>query len=256
MLSLFRRRDHMAIFAFVVATLALVCLVRGPRGSIAAQTAPPSMEGRWTGMLGGTAGLHIELIIARLGDGSLDGHLNSVDQGSILRMTAIRLADGKVHFEVPDVGGVYDGTIDAAGSRITGTWQQTGGPKQPLNFTRATETAPQAPQTASDSAEPPLTAPLDVRVPKPPQPFAADGMMHLAYELHVGNYDDSDCTLTKAPGASAVSGVLAVSTSLLNTQRCPAMRRRSSPRLRRSTGNAGARDSRSVASAGLTVTAR
>src|SRR5882672_4990119 len=42
-------------------------------------------------------------------------------------------------------------------------------------------------------------------------------------------------TCATAPGVNAVSGVLSVSTSLLNTHMCPAARRRSSPRFRRST---------------------
>jgi len=42
------------------------------------------LEGKWTGMLGGPRGLHVELIVAKLGDGSFGGRLNSVDQGSVL----------------------------------------------------------------------------------------------------------------------------------------------------------------------------
>jgi murein DD-endopeptidase len=196
MLKIFRGRDRAAIVTVVVASLALVLFVRSPGASTAAQTVPPSVEGKWTGMLGGPSGLHIELVLATLGDGSFGGRLNSVDQGSVLQLTAIHFASGKVHFEVPDVGGVYDGTINDAGTAITGTWQQTGGPKQPLNFTRAADGTPRAAEPATESTEPPLTAPLDVRIPKPPQPFA-DGKTHLAYELHVGNFDDPDCTLLK-----------------------------------------------------------
>jgi murein DD-endopeptidase len=197
MSNVVRGRDRAAIVAVVVASLVLVCFVWSPGASIAAQTTPPSLEGKWTGTLGGPRGLHVELIVATLGDGSFGGHLNSVDQGSVLQLAAVHFASGKVHFEVPDVGGVYDGTINDAGTDITGTWQQTGGPKQPLNFKRAADAAPRAAAPATESAEPPFSAPFDVRIPKPPQAFAADGKTHLAYELHVGNYDDPDCTLIK-----------------------------------------------------------
>src|SRR5215475_6024538 len=55
-----------------------------------------------------------------------------------------------------------------------------------------------------------------------------------------------------APGSNSVSGVLAVSTSLLNTHMCPATRRRSSPRFRRSRGAMGS----SFEMSGLSMTAR
>ncbi len=49
------------------------------------------------------------------------------------------------------------------------------------------------------------------------------------------NCPRQSCTATCSPGLKEPSGVAALSTSLLNTHRCPARRRRSSPRRNRST---------------------
>src|SRR4029077_7453243 len=61
-------------------------------------------------------------------------------------MSAITLSDDKVHFEIKDVGGIYDGTRSNDGKQLNGTWTQTGVPAQPLNFSwSATAPKPAAP---------------------------------------------------------------------------------------------------------------
>lgn len=161
-----------------------------------AQGAPsaPSLEGKWAGALGSGANqLHLEVDFAKLPDGSYTGKLNSVDQGSILPVAVIGLTGNAVHFEIPVVGGVYQGTINSGGTEIAGTWQQTGGPPQKLDFHRAA--AANAP-TAPGPDEKPFGLLLDVAPSISPIPFAADSKTHLVYELHIANYGGVDCILT------------------------------------------------------------
>ncbi|HUK30933.1 MAG TPA: M23 family metallopeptidase [Candidatus Acidoferrum sp.] len=188
----------------------IICVfIAGAAGFLFAKAQPQnssqavSLEGKWEGTLGsGPNRLRIELVFSKLGDGTLAGQLNSLDQGSELTMFAVRFQSNRVHFEIPDVGGVFDGGVNSAGTDITGTWQQTGGPKQPLNFHRATAVPAQQPPASTPSATAatppakPLTVPLDITIPKAPTAFAANGKMHLVYELHVANYGGSDCSLT------------------------------------------------------------
>ncbi len=161
---------------------------------------PGGIEGKWEGQLGSGANhLRAELQLTKLADGTLAGQLNSLDQGVSLPMSAIRFENKKVHFEIPPVGGLYDGELNAAGTDITGTWIQTGVPAQPLNFHRATAETEQQPPASAQPAAPatkPFTAPLDTYVSIPPTPFAANGKVHLVYELHVANYGAADCSFT------------------------------------------------------------
>jgi murein DD-endopeptidase len=172
-------------------------------------SAGAGLEGKWEGQLGqGANHLRIVLLFTKLADGSWSGQLNSVDQGAVLPMSAVRIESSKIHFEIPAVGGVYEGEMNAAGTDITGSWTQTGVPAQPLSLHRAAAEPAQQPPAATTPAAPatkPLTAPLEIYTPSPPRAFYANGATHLAYELHVANYGSSDCSLTKLeilyPGA-------------------------------------------------------
>jgi murein DD-endopeptidase len=158
------------------------------------------LDGKWEGQLGtGADHLRIAIQFTMLADGSITGSLNSVDQGAVIPISAVRFENNKIHFEVPAVGGIYEGEMNAAGTDITGTWTQTGAPTQPLNLHRAAAEPAQQPPASSTPAAPatkPFTAPLDIYVPIAPTAFAANGKIHLIYELHVSNYASSDCSLT------------------------------------------------------------
>lgn len=181
------------------------------------------IDGTWNGTLGsGRGALRIELRLSTLPDGSIAGQLNSLDQGARLPMTSIRLDNGKLHFEIPSVGGVYDGSIDASGIEISGRWTQTGVPPQPLNFRRASTAAPAATapeKPAADEKGPPFTSPLDIRAPVPPQPFRGGGKTYLAYELHAANYSGRDCWLTALAvlGDSSATPIASYSSADLET---------------------------------------
>ena len=146
-----------------------------PAPAPAPAAAAGKLEGTWTGMLG--AQLHLVLRVARAGDG-YDAMLDSVDQGSKLRVDHITLTGGKLHFEIPEVTGTFDGTLD--GDRITGTWTQGQG-GGPMTFTRG------EPAEAAKPAPPPFGAPIEVDVPEPLHVLHADGHADLVYELHVTN---------------------------------------------------------------------
>jgi murein DD-endopeptidase len=161
------------------------------------------LEGKWEGQLGSGANtLHITLQFTKLGDGSMAGQLSAAEQGLSLPISAVRLENNKIHFEITPVGGVYDGEMNSAGMDFSGTWIQTGVPAQTLDFRRAAPaSAQQSPASAASTAPAtppakPLAIPLDVTIPIAPTAFAANGKMHLVYELHVANYGGSDCSLT------------------------------------------------------------
>ena len=41
-------------------------------------------------------------------------------------MTAVTVVDSVVKFELPQIGGSYEGKIDAGATSIEGTWSQSG----------------------------------------------------------------------------------------------------------------------------------
>lgn len=123
--------------AIALSLLAIIIPAFLPTASFAQSSPNPnSINGEWQGTLGSGAGaLHIVLTFTQSADGKYSGSLNSVDQGAVLPLANISYASDAVHFEVKDIGGVYQGTRSNDGAKISGTWQQTGGPPQPLSFT-------------------------------------------------------------------------------------------------------------------------
>lgn len=163
------------------------------------------IAGTWAGVLGGQ--LHLVVTIARASDGALSGTLNSVDQHAVLALNEVTLKENEVRFEVPRVGGVYEGKLSKDGSKISGTWTQTGVPPQPLDFGRSAETsatpATAPPATAAQPTAPaqhtpkPIAPLFDMVVPTSPVAFKADGKWHLVYELHISNMDRWDYAFTR-----------------------------------------------------------
>lgn len=209
------------LFAAILLAGALVLKARAKaraQNQTGSSSSGQSLEGTWSGTLGGGANkLHILLTFSKSGD-AFSGNLNSVDQHAILPMSDIRLDGAKVHFQIAAVGGVYDGDLQSGGNSIIGTWVQTGVPPQPLNFQRGapTESAPAATPPGPDKMPPPPQ--IDATVPFAPTAFQADGKWHLAYELHIANLEDWNCKLTRleissatpaasgAPGAPGAAG--------------------------------------------------
>ena len=104
------------------------------------------LAGNWKGTLEvGQAKLRLLFKISRTPAGVLTAKLDSLDQGARdIPVETIVTKDNTVRMEVKSVQGVYEGSFDAAGKKITGTWQQ--GP------------ALAAPDTGADIREPCVAA--------------------------------------------------------------------------------------------------
>ncbi len=108
-----------------------------PEDRAASKAAAQKITGTWNGVLvAGPQNLHLRLHIAAAPDGTATGTMDSLDQGANgIPLGAITLKDdNKVRFEVPGVGGVYEGVLAEDG--LTGQWQQ-GGQTLPLDFKKA-----------------------------------------------------------------------------------------------------------------------
>lgn len=95
-------------------------------------------EGVWQGALEGHGmRLRLQLHVTHDDKKELVAALDSPDQGvSGLPATKVSQKESAFHFEIPVVSGVYDGTLNAAKTTITGSWTQSGG-EQKLTFRRS-----------------------------------------------------------------------------------------------------------------------
>ena len=101
----------------------------------AAQTPTVGADGTWRGTLTTGAGnLRLVLRISRASDGLHTGALDSLDQGSSIPIDSITVKGDTVRIELKAVGGVFEGTLNAARTELKGTWTQ--GTPLPLTFTR------------------------------------------------------------------------------------------------------------------------
>jgi hypothetical protein len=196
-------RAWAALLLGIAILAAIPCGVMGQ-----AAKAESDLAGTWKGELGqGAAKLRVVLTITKLAGGEFSGQLVSVDQGATLPMENVTLKADAVRFEVKAVGGLYEGTLNAARTSVEGTWIQAGLSPQPLTFARSTEDSGAKDNAAQKMVEGPKTKPistfLDVVVPIAPTAFKADGKWHLVYELHLNNMDRWDYQLTKV---EAISG--------------------------------------------------
>src|SRR5262249_28252926 len=119
-------------------------------------------------------------------------------QGATIPAEKVTVNGDKLRADFPRVNGFYEGTINQAATETTGTWTQNG--TLPLIFKRADSSAKSA-ETKSEakpaSGEKPFTSPIDVSVSIPRTSFQADGKTHLAYELHIVNFNSLHTTLSQ-----------------------------------------------------------
>ncbi len=97
-----------------------------------------SAEGVWQGALEGNGmRLRLQLHVSHDDQKQLVAALDSPDQ-QISGLPAINVSQKAAgfHFEIPVVSGVYDGTLNAAKTAITGSWAQNGA-EQKLDFQRS-----------------------------------------------------------------------------------------------------------------------
>lgn len=108
------------------------------------------IEGNWLGTLdAGAVKLRLVLKVSKAADGALSAKLDSPDQGAAdLPVDAIAQKDKTISFAVAKSGIGYDGTLNAAGDEITGTFRQ-GAVSLPLVFRRVAGEIekPKRPQT-------------------------------------------------------------------------------------------------------------
>jgi ABC-type Na+ efflux pump permease subunit len=100
------------------------------------------LTGEWHGALDIPQGqLRLVFKVKPGADGAWSASVDSLDQGaSDIPVTSVALVGDTLRFEVPAVGGLYEGTLDKAGLEATGHWTQ--GPQVlPLDLQRS---APQA----------------------------------------------------------------------------------------------------------------
>src|SRR5579859_8013951 len=83
-------------------------------------------EGTWQGAFqNGNMRFRLQLRVSHDEQKNLAGTLDSLDQGANgLPMSKLSEQSGAVHFEIAMVGGVYEGTMNAARNSITGMWSQ------------------------------------------------------------------------------------------------------------------------------------
>jgi uncharacterized protein len=100
------------------------------RQALSARTKPSgavaSSEGTWQGALE-TNGMRfrLQLHVSHDTQGNLVAALDSIDQGiNGFPATNVSQKDSAVHFDLPAVGGSYEGTLKAAKNAISGTWTQ------------------------------------------------------------------------------------------------------------------------------------
>ncbi len=82
--------------------------------------------------------LRFQLHIAHTSEGQLVAGLDSIDQGVTgLPATKVTQTGAAVHFEIPALGGEYNGTLNPARNLIVGSWSQTGADQTKLDFKRS-----------------------------------------------------------------------------------------------------------------------
>ncbi|GAC1639353.1 MAG: hypothetical protein NVS9B14_20480 [Candidatus Acidiferrum sp.] len=85
------------------------------------------LEGTWQGAFQNkNMRFRLQLHISHDEQKELTGTLDSLDQGANgVPMTKLSETNGAVHFEIAMVGGVYEGTLNAARNSMTGKWTQS-----------------------------------------------------------------------------------------------------------------------------------
>jgi hypothetical protein len=155
------------------------------------------IEGRWEGTLTqDSTKLRLVLDVTRASDGLLIGMIANLDHGVRLLIDRIEESGDRVRLAVNAIGGSYDGVLSSDGARLTGNWTQ--GTAAPLEFRRSA-TGPEPPRAETrraDSADA-FGMPVEMKVPVPPTPFQGDGRTHLAYELHITNFADSELLIRR-----------------------------------------------------------
>ncbi|MGZ6050347.1 MAG: hypothetical protein ACXWKN_18300 [Phenylobacterium sp.] len=99
-----------------------------------AQGAPPNYDGDWAGVLeAGGQKLRLELHVKSDG-ADRTAVLDSLDQGSTIPATAVKIEGGELSILFLSIGGELTGKLSSDGRQIVGAWTQ--GPSLPLTLTK------------------------------------------------------------------------------------------------------------------------
>ena len=156
--------------------------------------------GTWQGVMneGQPSAIQAELQLARLSSGEYVGRVTVPEQGADLRASSITLKGDAFRFELKQVGGVFEGTVNAAKTFAQGKWTQTGlETAAPIVFRRsvsamadaASEAKPAVPRGIDrlPKTAAPFTMPFTVRVHGRPNVLRSHGASYLVYELELAN---------------------------------------------------------------------
>ena len=86
------------------------------------------IEGIWLGSLK-VSGISLRIVfhITKAEDDSYKATMDSPDQGAKdIPVDKVTFVDNKVKIEMPNIQGVYDGTLSGEGTKLNGTWTQAG----------------------------------------------------------------------------------------------------------------------------------
>lgn len=108
----------------IISLLAVTLLLGSAVASGAAAT--NDVAGNWNGTLeAGAIKLRVVFKISKGIGGGLTAKMDSIDQGARdIPVDAVTVKDKTLRMEVKSVSGVYEGTLDAAGTKATGQWTQ------------------------------------------------------------------------------------------------------------------------------------
>jgi hypothetical protein len=157
--------------------LLLAALALGPLPLVA--QSDDALIGRWSGTLvAGAQQLEIVYNLVRAEDGSLTGTMDVPTQGATgIPLTTASFTEGvlALTFAVPG-GGTYEGTFDASGERLTGTFSQAT-QSFPLSLERTD--APPAPSRPQEPEAPFPYAVEEARIDQPDGGFQLAGTLTL-----------------------------------------------------------------------------
>jgi hypothetical protein len=165
------------------------------------------LVGSWQGVMneGRPSAIAAEVTLARLPTGEYVGRVVVPSQGADLRASAIALNGDALRFEIKQVGGVFEGTVNPARTVANGKWTQPGmDAPAPIVFRRVAGAAPDAPATKPVARRgidrlprtpAPFTMPLTVRVHGRPNVLHSHGASYLVYELEIANMSSAEVTI-------------------------------------------------------------
>jgi len=123
------------LFAVLVTVLVSTLSLGATTGASAS-----AANGDWEGKIDtGESSLRVIIHISQAADGTLNGSLDSPDQGSIgTTIDSVNYTEPELHFAIERFGSRFDGKMNPDHSEITGEWKQSGR-IFPLMFKRRTQ---------------------------------------------------------------------------------------------------------------------